>query len=267
MTVFSLDSELRPTIDGQRIGNPNRIVLLEQIDQLGSISQAAKAVPMSYKAAWDAIDAINNIAPQPLVMRQTGGKGGGTSTLTDFGRQFVRHYRQLEQLHQTMMVQLQQTDPAFSPPNMDLWQRLNMHFSADNQLFGKITTIHLGAVNNEIHVQLPNGMTLVAIVTQDSTQRMGLQIGSEVFALIQASAILVADDLAGVHLSARNQLPARIKRIHQGSVNTEIACDLGDGLSLNAVITCVSAETMKLQPEMPVTLVIKAPNIILGKQT
>ena len=44
-----------------------RIRLLEAIDQQGSISQAAKAVPMSYKAAWDAVDDMNNVAPQPLV--------------------------------------------------------------------------------------------------------------------------------------------------------------------------------------------------------
>ena len=39
-----------------------RIRLLEQIDAFGSISRAAKEVPLSYKAAWDAIDAMNNLA-------------------------------------------------------------------------------------------------------------------------------------------------------------------------------------------------------------
>ena len=48
-----------------------RIRLLEAIDKHGSITQAAKAVPLSYKAAWDAIDAMNNLADQPLVLRST----------------------------------------------------------------------------------------------------------------------------------------------------------------------------------------------------
>lgn len=39
-----------------------RIRLLEAIDKFGSISQAAKAVPFSYKAAWDAVDDMNNVA-------------------------------------------------------------------------------------------------------------------------------------------------------------------------------------------------------------
>ena len=51
-----------------------RIKLLEAIALHGSISQAAKTVPLSYKAAWDAIDAMNNLAPEPLVIRTTGGK-------------------------------------------------------------------------------------------------------------------------------------------------------------------------------------------------
>ena len=37
-------------------------ITLEAIDRYGSISQAAKAVPLSYKAAWDAVDAMNNLA-------------------------------------------------------------------------------------------------------------------------------------------------------------------------------------------------------------
>ena len=50
-----------------------RIRLLEAIDKTGSISQAAKAVPFSYKAAWDAVADMNNVAPEPLVNRSTGG--------------------------------------------------------------------------------------------------------------------------------------------------------------------------------------------------
>lgn len=54
-----------------------RISLLKAIERTGSISKAAKEVPMSYKAAWDAIDAINNLCPTPVVEKETGGKGEG----------------------------------------------------------------------------------------------------------------------------------------------------------------------------------------------
>ena len=58
-----------------------RIRLLEAIERYGSISQAAKAVPLSYKAAWDAVDAMNNLAEAPLVERSVGGRHGGDATL------------------------------------------------------------------------------------------------------------------------------------------------------------------------------------------
>ena len=54
-----------------------RVRLLEAIEAHGSISQAAKQVPLSYKAAWDAVDAMNNLADRPLVERSTGGRAGG----------------------------------------------------------------------------------------------------------------------------------------------------------------------------------------------
>ena len=55
---------------------PQRIALLAQIAELGSITRAAKAVGISYKGAWDAIDELNNLAERPLVERSVGGKIG-----------------------------------------------------------------------------------------------------------------------------------------------------------------------------------------------
>lgn len=63
-----------------------RIRLLEVIDVHRSITQAARQVPMSYKAAWDAVDAMNNLARQALVERRTGGRQGGGSRLSAYGR-------------------------------------------------------------------------------------------------------------------------------------------------------------------------------------
>lgn len=55
--------------------SPRRLHLLQAIEATGSVSQAAKQVGMSYKAAWDAVEIINNLAGEPLIDRQHGGKG------------------------------------------------------------------------------------------------------------------------------------------------------------------------------------------------
>lgn len=70
-----------------------RIGLLEQIGERGSITQASKAAGISYNAAWDAVDAMNNLAPAPVVATATGGRGGGGARLTDEGRRLTAAYR------------------------------------------------------------------------------------------------------------------------------------------------------------------------------
>ncbi len=54
-----------------------RIRLLEQSRKFGSISKAAQRIPVSYKAAWDALDDLNNLADFPVIERNIGGGGGG----------------------------------------------------------------------------------------------------------------------------------------------------------------------------------------------
>ncbi|WP_319016885.1 winged helix-turn-helix domain-containing protein [Diaphorobacter aerolatus] len=54
-----------------------RIDILRQIDELGSISKAARAVGVSYKAAWQAVDTLTNLSGVALLARAVGGRGGG----------------------------------------------------------------------------------------------------------------------------------------------------------------------------------------------
>jgi molybdate transport system regulatory protein len=64
---------------------------LEAIARHGSILRAAKEVPLTYKAAWDAVVAMNLSAGQPMVARAGNGSG-----LTDHGRHLVALYRTLD---------------------------------------------------------------------------------------------------------------------------------------------------------------------------
>jgi molybdate transport system regulatory protein len=75
-----------------RLG-PGKMLLLDNIDRLGSISAAGRAMNMSYRQAWDLIDQLNRAFEEPVVTSQTGGKSGGGAALTAFGRDLVGHYR------------------------------------------------------------------------------------------------------------------------------------------------------------------------------
>jgi len=83
-----------------------RIRLLEAIDECGSIAQAARLLPISYKAAWDAVEAMSRVAGRPVVLRTVGGANGGGSRLTDYGRRLVAFYRALEGEYQQAIAAL-----------------------------------------------------------------------------------------------------------------------------------------------------------------
>ena len=74
-----------------------RVALLEAIAQHGSITQAARAEGISYRAAWRWIERLNRLAGQPLVTLATGGPHGGGARLTATGEAAVAAYRLLEQ--------------------------------------------------------------------------------------------------------------------------------------------------------------------------
>ncbi|NGM23771.1 LysR family transcriptional regulator [Roseomonas stagni] len=86
---------LRIDLPQGRIG-PGKIHLLEAIDREGSISAAGRALGMSYKRAWDLVDALNKLIGEPVVAASTGGYRGGGATLTDAGRNLVADYRAIE---------------------------------------------------------------------------------------------------------------------------------------------------------------------------
>lgn len=86
---------LRIDLPEGRIG-PGKIVLLEAIAREGSISAAGRALGMSYRRAWDLVDALNRILGTPAVEASTGGHRGGGALLTDAGRNLVADYRAIE---------------------------------------------------------------------------------------------------------------------------------------------------------------------------
>jgi molybdate transport system regulatory protein len=80
---------------GRSIG-PGKIRLLEAIERTGSISQAGRALGMSYRRAWLLIDDMNQCFRDAVVSARPGGAQGGGAVLTEFGAELVRDYRAIE---------------------------------------------------------------------------------------------------------------------------------------------------------------------------
>ena len=89
------------TLDGRNFLGRGRVELLHRIRETGSISNAAKAMKMSYKAAWDAVDAMNTAWQSPLV--ESGPSG---SRLTDDAERLIAAFHKAETKHTAFLGKL-----------------------------------------------------------------------------------------------------------------------------------------------------------------
>ncbi len=250
--------------EDENFGGPGRISLLEAIRSEGSITAAARHIGLSYKAAWDAVDRMNNLAGAPLVLRVTGGKGGGSTRLTERGERLIANFRAIEAEHQRFLELLSKYTQGM-PDDVQLLRRLNlMKTSARNQFTGKVTALHRGAVNDEVEIEISGGHRIVAVVTHDSTQNLGLAAGVDAFALVKASSVLLAIDLKGTKLSTRNRLEGTVSRLEPGAVNTEVVIDLPGGGTIASIITKESATSLGLAVGKKATALFKASSVIVG---
>lgn len=266
-TQFLTGKLLIDTAVGGFLGE-KRIRLLEAIDRHGSILQAAKAVPMAYKAAWDAVDDMNNVAPEPLVLRVTGGRNGGGTELTDFGRRLIAFYRALEQESQAALTRLSSRLTQRGAPDIaefrQILRKLSMKTSARNQFAGPIVAIRAGIVESEVRLRHGASLELTAIVTNESVQNLGLVEGREVLAFVKASSVVLMAGDEGTRVSARNRFRGVVQQVHHGPVNAEVTLGLpGSHQVLTAVVTEPNVERLGLAVGQPVTAIFKASSVFL----
>jgi molybdate transport system regulatory protein len=228
-----------------------RIALLEAVGELGSISAAARRVGLSYKGAWDAVQALNNLFDGPLVTAAPGGRTGGAATLTPRGRAVMDAVRRVQAELDMALAKLDQGLGS------DVFWSLGMKTSARNALRGVISGISPGAVSGEVTLSLGDGLAITAILTRRSIDELGLS------ALIKASFVILAKG-ENLRTSARNQIAGVVAYREDGAVNSEITLDIGGGKTLVATVTLESARSLDLNVGDTVTALIKAPHVILA---
>lgn len=249
--------------DGRPLGAHGRLGLLRAIAEQGSITRGAQAFGLSYKAAWDTIDAMNALAGQPLVERSAGGRGGGRTQLTAHGRRLLERYEAVEAVHRRFLALLAENamdlDEEFS-----LLKVLNVKTSARNQWAGQVGAIRAGAVNDEVELVLPGGTRLVAIVTHESTEALGLKLKLPVIAFVKAPAVLLATGLADARVSARNRIAGTVTAVAPGAVNAEVAVAGPGGLPVVAIVPQSAVDDLGLAPGTPVTVLVQASDVVLA---
>ncbi|MFM2480392.1 TOBE domain-containing protein [Celerinatantimonas sp. YJH-8] len=225
-------TSLQFQVSGQTLMSEQRIRLLEAIHQHGSLSAAAKALPMSYKAAWDALDTMNNLAEKPLVIRQSGGKHGGGTQLTEAGVRLIHVYRALQAEYQQALQQIHsllEQQPAIELEQLRrLLRRIHFRSSARNQFSGQVCEVKRQGVHARVSLAVSgsDNFKIQAAITAESVDELGLEEGVEVLALIKAPQLKIAriDDTPRQRVNSYQGVIDRISQDERGSqVNVALA--------------------------------------------
>jgi molybdate transport system regulatory protein len=239
------------------------IDLLRQIDSHGSLTKAAQAVPMSYKAAWDLIDKLNNISERPVVETATGGRNGGGTKLSDYGRGLLTLYGSLERSYQTAYSAFEgvklDTDRFFK-----MVKGMCMKTSARNQLAGIVEKTVRGMISTEVIIKISGQERITAVVTNDSADDLGLAEGSEVVVLVDASAIILFPENPAAKCTAENKLSGKVVEVRLGMVYGEVIVELPSGKTMSALTTKNAVESLKIAEGMNVRAAFNSSQVILA---
>ena len=210
-----------------RESSDKRFDILRRIGEGGSISEAARRAGVSYKAAWQAIETLGNLAGTPMVDKAVGGSGGGGTLLTPAGWRVLEAAALLDQARAQVLATL---EPRAGPGLAALALRTSMR----NQFPCEVHSLARAGSAVRVGLALADGTLLRARVTRESVQLLQLARGRQVLALCKATAVCVAE-----HLSAaveRNLLTGQVQRAARAasssSTGAEVSLRLAGGISL-----------------------------------
>lgn len=252
--LFNVNGTLWLEKDEKSFIGKGRVELLQNIQIYGSISKASKAMKMSYKAAWDSVDIMNKLSNKPLVIKVSGGKGGGGTVITSHAKEIIEAYFEIEQLHQNYLKTLANSfndNIVNEEINEPIFSRLN----------GKIIEIKDIDKNCEVTILLNNSQQLTSIESKRFINEKNLCINDEVKLLIESNNITLSNK--PIQNSARNILKGKIKKVHDDGLNVNILIDCMQKEFLNAKITQSSFKSLQLKMEQEVYAQFKAYNITI----
>ena len=216
-----------------------RIAILRGIAESGSISQAARDVGVSYKAAWQAVDTLTNLAGLPLVERSVGGVGGGGAQITAAGQELLQAAQAMAKLRSELLERMKDK-ASMVQPNLGLMTSMRNQWPC--------TVLKVESMGGQIRVWLRAAVdagadwTIAARITPESYELLGLAPGVQVLALCKATAVKVwlGQERPAETAQSINIWPAVVQRAthgaieagHESSASDEAVCHLNWGAQI-----------------------------------
>lgn len=241
-----------------------RVRLLQAVAREGSITAGARAAGLTYKAAWDALEAMANLFGRPLLETRTGGKQGGGARLTPTGLRVIEAFGRLESEMTRVLRALEPELAGSGVSPLNLVTGFLMRTSARNALRGTVTAIHADTLTAEVAVAVSADTTIHAHVTQESLRTLGLCVGREAIVLVKASFVVIAPGETLPVVSTRNAVRGVVRRCDTSPISAEVILDIGGDKTLVATITARSAEALALTPGQPAYALFEAAHVVLA---
>ena len=248
-----------------------RIEVLRRIQACGSISEAARQVGISYKAAWQALDTLSNLAGVELVQRSVGGKGGGGAVLTPDALLLLEAADAMGHAREQLHIQLQKARSKAAQPGVGerasisvatTLARLQVVTSMRNQWPCVVDSV---SANGPLVVVQMHGAEVGAQqfvvrshITQESAQLLGLQPGLPVLAMCKATAVTVVAGAAAD--AAPNHWSGNVARATRGGAVQELSVRLDAGVQLVGF----SREATSLRARAKVAVAVEPSAVVIA---
>jgi len=236
-----------------------RVALLEAVGELGAISAAAKRLGLSYKGAWDGVQALNNLFDAPLIIANAGGKAGGAAVVTPRGHAVIKAFREVEREIGAALARLEAGLAAPGQDLGDLFWSLGLRTSARNALRGTVARIEDDEVTARVALALGDGVEIVSVITRRSRDELGLEVGKPAMALIKSSFVVLAGE--GAVAGGVNHLAGVVVDREDGASASEVRLALAAGKTL--VATASGPSPVPAVGDR-VVAIIKPSNVILA---
>ncbi len=217
---------VKARLSAQALGDAQadkRLEILQLVGRHGSISQAARAAQVSYKAAWQALHTLTNLAGEPLVDSSVGGVGGGGARLTAAGERLLQAARLLDGARRDALARIEGSPgAAVAAPRTSMRNHLRAHVLAVSGGGARDPLV-------QVRLQLAGEGELVSLITRESAQLLALRPGLALLALTKATAVRVAPTNGAQAGEGELALPGRVARCSRGAQADELTLTLAGG--------------------------------------
>jgi len=261
MSEEKIDVHLSVRSNGKFLVGRDRIRILEAVAEHRSITKAAKAVGFSYKAAWDAVAAINNLLPSPAFRTRAGGRSGGGAEVTEEGRRLIETFNRLEERLTRISTAIAE-EGLGAGDDFLLWS-IGVKVSTRNMFQTEVEAVRAWPVDVEVTLRMSNDHVIHSIVTNEAAQELALAPGRKALALVKSSFVDLSAPRDG-EAPGRNEFPGIVTRRTDAERNSEFLLDIGGGKTLTAVIPRRKAEDLGFVEGARAVASFDAQNVILA---